>query len=111
MALTQEQLNEWLAKWQPILSLRDWDIKVKMVDWTDPEKADERDWKYDPESTLVHELIHCHFAAFMDHDHDSVLHALQEQAIEALAKALIDRDRTNRTDQHDNKPLTDTDVH
>lgn len=45
---------------------------------------------YELEETLVHELLHLHFAPFMS-EHDTLERTLQEQAIDAIAKALVSR--------------------
>jgi hypothetical protein len=44
----------------------------------------------DVEKTVVHELLHLHFAPFMgDYKPDDLEHIAKEQAIEAVAKSLV----------------------
>ena len=43
MRLTQKQLNLWLAKWQAMLRLQDWDIVIVLVDRKDID-GDDAHW-------------------------------------------------------------------
>ncbi len=53
-------------------------------------ERDEEDDRVDIENTLVHEMLHLHFAPFANkHDEDSLLH---EQAIESITEALLKND-------------------
>ncbi len=74
MSLPKEELQKYLDKWQDILRLRDWDIKLICVDkkWrkTGDVKVDRDDKKavlminaFNPtsenfEETIIHELLH-----------------------------------------------------
>lgn len=109
-------LDELLAKWQPVLRLQDWDIeilyvkphelapntggevircdkkKVARIKVLDPDNFDPcLIVKQDVEYTVVHELVHVHFAVF-----DGLKDAedtLYEQAIHKMAQALLLLDR------------------
>ncbi len=111
---TEDELRELLKEWQEVLWLRDWDVKVGIyrqedfdhktgqgeITWILPKKqavikiVDPIDypkvqWAQDMERTLVHELNHLHFAPFDNADEGSANDISQEQAIDALAKALV----------------------
>jgi hypothetical protein len=112
--MKQDELNELLAMWQYLLRLQDWDIKAKFarvstfdvgqsegeVNWVlskrqaivkilDPvDYPEDAGWPQDAEQTLVHELLHLHFAPF-DAESGSPELTAQEQAIEAISKALV----------------------
>jgi hypothetical protein len=115
-AITQRGLEELCIKWQGILRLMDWEVKVRFVrhwemkpdregavDWSINGKAasikilDPRDfsteakWPQDVEQVLVHELVHLHLAPFDETDGTKAM--LLEQAVDLLACALVDRDR------------------
>ena len=51
---------------------------------------------YDMAVHLVHELLHLHFASFMNDDENSLIHVAQEQAIEDIARALVKLKRDMR---------------
>lgn len=116
MRLTQKQLNAWLAKWQPLLRLQEWDIVVvlrtrKQTGGADGLCSHTLARKHaviqiakkascpidiaphDPEHTLVHELIHLKFAPFECKEEGSPIDVLQEQAIDSLATTCITLDR------------------
>jgi hypothetical protein len=111
-------LEALLAKWKPILRVSDWEIKIKWVkqyamgnndaDGTcchtaaakaavikilEPEDFDPGSglWLQDVEDTVVHEMLHLHFAALPRHEGTD--HIVFEQAIVSLTSALLDRDR------------------
>ena len=110
--MNNEQLAALCADWQRRLRLQDWDVTVLMVPVGDMDSCshcgnikyylntkeakvsllDPAHYcglgKYDIEVTLVHELLHCHFAPFAARDGSSKDSA-QEQAIDAIAKALV----------------------
>jgi hypothetical protein len=120
--LEQSKVDEWLAKWQPILKLVDWNIKAEVQRGFDMENdhaegengvtlvrksawitirdtIDSRyakTWPPDPERTLVHELIHCHFDPFLPKDRESLEYKMAEQAIDVLATAFIEQDRKGK---------------
>ena len=112
--MIQEQLDALVAKWSEILRLQDWDVKIyidnligddrfgqsnwvferksgiitlKNPDYTNPEIF--KSYPYVPERTIIHELLHLHFA-FLDKycsDNYIVLEPLLEQALCSLAQA------------------------
>lgn len=114
--ITQAALEAMCLRWQMILRLADWDVKVRFVrhwdlgadrggevSWTLNTKTafitilDPRDfstdfkWTQDVEQVLVHELVHLHLAPF-DETKDKT-DMLMEQAVDLIACALVDRDR------------------
>lgn len=118
-AVKEVSLEQLLEKWQRILRLQDWRIQVnyarvwdfardgrigeiginlscKIADISllDPLDHENPAFLYpvDTEATLVHELLHCHFAPF-DVYPDDPMDIAQEQAIECIATALIAADR------------------
>ncbi|BBN97495.1 hypothetical protein [Sporolactobacillus terrae] len=115
--LTEEQLQEKLKYWQERLRLRDWDITAQIVPlslmddkshggecaWLMQSKVARinilRDEDYqgfaallpdDMEQTLVHELLHLHFAPMDDDKYYMPI----EQAIESISKALVEESRS-----------------
>lgn len=112
--MDQETLESLLAEWQKTLRLRDWDVVVQLsrifdmpvadsvglCTWLMPAKTatirilDPADYDpayvhpFDPEKTLVHELLHLHFAPFFP-DGEAGENVAHEQAIESIAKALV----------------------
>lgn len=106
-----------LEKWKKRLGLSDWDITVqhrdaqdmnqspartiirenmqhadiRIMDKTDRQKSDPAD--IDQELDLVHELIHVRLWAIDPKDPGPVTYTCREQAIEWIAKALIETDR------------------
>lgn len=119
--LTLEQAETLCREWQETLRLQDWDIKVKIArgngldlpegvqgrcEWVlakrlafirilDPVDWDKTIlWPQDMEATLVHELLHLHFAPFDDFPEDSQKNTATEQAIVALSFSLVNLKRT-----------------
>lgn len=101
--MKQAELKKLTQFWTGVLRLRDWDISVRL----DPHDGEDYvgmnavnlQRKYcrivlkdkpdeDLEHTLVHELIHIHFAPFFSTD-EGLVNALQEQAIDGLATSLM----------------------
>ena len=118
--MTQAELEALCTEWQKRLGLTEWKIEVrlrrhyKMEDhgswgectWNavrrtarisvlDPTDADpDGILPYDPEETLVHELLHLHAATFAGYiDRDSYQYHFLEHAIDAITSALIDLKR------------------
>ena len=117
--LTEDELREKCAEWQRILRLQDWDVIVTVerasnmrvsevngeCEWTlqtkqaririlDPiDYPDNIKWPQDMEQTLVHELLHLHFAPFDRFDRESLEHVTMEQAIDLIAGALVNLKR------------------
>jgi hypothetical protein len=112
--LTDEQLQKRLKYWKKRLRLRDWDIDAHIYrlsqlddhnhqgecEWVEQSKVarikilDPADFSrtimiQDMEECLVHELLHLHFAPM---DEDKYYMPI-EQAIEAIAKGLVEADR------------------
>ena len=121
--ITQEEANRLLEYWQRQLRLQDWWIQVKIVrgnglnlpagvqgrcTWTLPRREafiqllDPVDWDrdcvypQDMEATLVHELLHLHFAPFDTFKEEGAKDIASEQAINAIAWALVSLDRERR---------------
>ena len=119
-APSQKQLDAWLRQWQRALRLQDWEVKVAarreramhsddcegcnryqpalkrasihirdVLD--DPEDAD---FPPDPEATIVHELLHLHFAPF--YVTKGLVNIFQEQAIEVITQSLVGLKRKGR---------------
>lgn len=104
-------LQQFCQKWQQILKLMDWDVSVKVVSseeiddaeglvtWdlgkkvADIKIAKPEEYSTDAmrphniEHTLVHELLHLHFAPF--NVKAGLKATSQEQAINAIAEALV----------------------
>lgn len=112
---TEKHLERRCRYWQALLRLEDWDVTVRLVDelpghalgrcwWLDekaiatirilrPERCDPgRIPAQDVEVTLVHELLHLHFAAFTAENHTPQATA-QEVAIDRCARALVGLER------------------
>lgn len=102
--MTNEELASLVKKWQLTLRLQDWDIDCHI----EPFKEEDDDAvgettismrrkhasilvrekeEENTEHTLVHELIHLHFAPFFVNK--GLVGAMMEQAIDALASALM----------------------
>ena len=120
---TDSALQRKLTYWQRLLRLRDWYVKARWATaheisgkvsqvTTHPvkrnaiilvgrpdnyehrdENTEDADWAVlDWEVALVHELLHLHFSPF-DADDDSPQQVAQEQAIHAIAAALVEANR------------------
>jgi hypothetical protein len=112
--LTDSDLAGLADKWQKILWLRDWEVKVRFarhfdlpdgkdahVTFSRPHRTasirilDSQDYDpgwtnfpEDPEASLVHELLHLHFAVF-DEDFGSEMIKREEVVVNALEKAFV----------------------
>ena len=112
--MIQDELQALCHEWQGVLRLQDWDFYVKVKRQRDFSRdtsegefyptlskkeaaiylLDQVDYppdclySQDEERILVHELIHAHFAPFWD-DAVEEHRVHMEQAIEAIAKALV----------------------
>lgn len=109
MTLTKPQVKRWLAKWKRALKLQDWEIRAEIYPRQDMGGNDglfghtiqkkqaliqlaqtsEDHTLYDPEQTLIHELLHVHFAPFQSNRNGSLEDIAQEQAIDTIANTLI----------------------
>jgi hypothetical protein len=117
--VTIEELRERCTLWQKRLRLQDWDVIVefeRQVSLSKPHRCAENEYMWslkrskislidpvdaaapgwfrpiDPELSLVHELLHLHFAPF-EEEAGSDKQADQELAIEMIAEALVALDR------------------
>jgi hypothetical protein len=110
---TQRQLDAWLREWQKVLRLQDWNVRIECKREREMEhpdchglnsyslalknatiqvrhSLDFRDaggFPEDIEATIVHELVHLHFAGF--YTDKGLANTLQEQAIEVIAQSLV----------------------
>jgi hypothetical protein len=127
--ISQRKLTSIKREWQKLLRLQDWKIKIRFATDEELEEAtgveavgachsspetreaqiliadvsvlEEGDRQRDVENTIVHELLHVHFAPFQS-DHEAV--KLQhEQAIEPITDALLKLKRKNVTGSRTNK--------
>lgn len=115
--MTIEELRERCTVWQERLRLQDWDVDLRVVrQWEVPnsfgtcsthrekrhalikvlDTVDDGDpadtEEYEPERTLIHELLHLHFDPFAAKD-GTPAEIAQHQAIYALSCALLALDR------------------
>ncbi len=114
--LTEDELRQLCVEYQKILRLQDWRTKVKIARNYDFDKPDcegqvhytlarkealvyvldhldyepTQAFPQDMETTLVHELIHLHFAEISDKCEAAAvdIHTPLEQAIQSLAEAI-----------------------
>lgn len=111
--MTSEKLASICRKWQKILRLQDWDIFVEIcrkrylpdgaqgnvkIDLLKKKAViavmDEIDcdpscaWSYNPEQTLVHELLHLHFETNVDLTNEQ--YVALEQGVDILSKVLME---------------------
>jgi hypothetical protein len=100
--LSEDEARRLCREWQEALRLQDWDIVVKVVrgrglgtdglennaegrgHWTLPLRAATIRL-----ATLVHEMLHLHFAGFDDFTVGDAQDVAAEQAIHALSCALV----------------------
>jgi hypothetical protein len=116
--LTDDELKKRCAYWQKMLRLQDWCVDVRYVGTDEvPDHAAGacevhqdgklatvkilareaynetsqmmRAFGFDPEATLVHELLHIHFDKLLNSEADEHEAVMQEQAIELTAQALV----------------------
>ncbi|MCI6172566.1 MAG: hypothetical protein MR665_10285 [Selenomonas bovis] len=116
-----KELQEALKEWQHILKLDAWDIRAKICradEMTLEDAQGENNWvlesrksvihiidpldyprntmfAQDMEQTLVHELLHLHFAPFAP-DGEGLASCMMEQTIELLAGILVGQHRMNK---------------
>lgn len=109
-----KQLPDVMHKWQHVLHLDAWDIRIKLCrqsEMLDPNVQGENNWtlatrqsvihvldpvdypadtefEQDMEQTVVHELLHLHFAPFEPEDDMGLAYLAMEQTIELLARVL-----------------------
>jgi hypothetical protein len=111
-----EELQTKCEKWQKKLRLQDWIVKPKLTRGRDmrvENRQGECVWQLkskiasirildavdypddviieqDMEKTLVHELLHLHFAPLYANTEDASINDAQEQAIDCIAYSLVD---------------------
>ncbi|MCO7127806.1 hypothetical protein NIE88_18835 [Sporolactobacillus shoreicorticis] len=119
VVLSDDQLQSKLLKWKKRLRLQDWEVAISIIRARDMDLDDcqgECHWNiqsklawihildpvdYEPnksfpqdmEKTLVHELLHLHFAPFTSDDESEMIDTAHEQAIDLIARALVETDR------------------
>jgi hypothetical protein len=111
--LTERQLQRLCAQWQKRLRVQDWDVRVRvkrrhqmeleskragcnyslklkeaLIEIQSPLDYQPSVWPNDMEQSLVHELLHLHFALFSADD-ETPEGVAQEQAIDLIASALV----------------------
>ena len=104
--------QECCRQWQQLLKLQDWDVSVTIESLDNEDIEGDVTWvlekkfadirltsehpdamrPYDMEQTLVHDLLHLHFAPF-DAKSKTVKAIAQEQTINAIASALVNLKR------------------
>jgi hypothetical protein len=120
-APSQRQLEAWVREWQMVLRLQDWKVLIELsrekemkspschglcwyhdehkrakiwirhpLDYQDP-----GDFPMDIECTVVHELLHLHFAPFYDKE-EGARQTAQEMAIEMVAHGLVNLKRVRQ---------------
>lgn len=117
--LSADQLKEKSDYWQKRLRLRDWEVafsirrardmdledcqgechwniqsKLAWIHILDPvDYEPNKEFPQDMEKTLVHELLHLHFAPFTADNDNEMVDTAQEQAIDLIARALVETER------------------
>lgn len=118
--MTNEELQSITFQWKRILRLQDWHtnvgfarafempyatagnnsyrakLKRARIDIIDPDDIDPSHTPEDPEATLVHELLHCHTAAFDNQTLGQLSPAQEfgmEQMVEAIAQGFVELKR------------------
>ena len=111
------QIDELCKRWQEILKLNDWDVRVNLgrpdelsepdregevfiniakgealIYLLDPDIQYDFPFPYDMEKVLVHELLHLSCATFEPED-DPLRHDLWERMVEQTAKTLVELQR------------------
>ena len=119
--MTQTELEALARKWQQRLRLQDWTFDLRLCRFYDVDRdqlgecravlrkqmaiikvLDPADYDpslmgaYDPERTLVYELLHCRLLGIgPDYDDGSVSALMEEHAVHALATLLVEMDRAS----------------
>ena len=110
--MTIQRMGRLLVEWQRLLRLQDWDIKVEFVhhhslgrggfgevNWTlekktatinmvHPEELSKH-LEYNPEKTLVHELLHLRFSIVCRTKEGTIEDGVHEAAIDQVARLLV----------------------
>ena len=129
--MTTPELRRLANKWQERLKLMDWDLKIRfstkdeaketwglckpdtntkqaLIHIANPRWFKEEDkvvhgYLWDPEVTVVHELLHLHFS-LLDHKSGSVKDVIEEQIVSTLAHLLVALDRRDESIVNPNNP-------
>lgn len=121
---TEDELKKLCSFWQNQLKLNNWRIIVGIKNLTefnnkqslseiefvsalnkavikilDPSDYPQSPFEQDMEISLVHELLHLHFALFEPKSDNSLEFLIMESTIEQLANILVEMKRTNIQDQ------------
>lgn len=121
---TEDELKKLCSFWQNQLKLNNWRIIVGIKNLTefnnkqslseiefvsalnkavikilDPSDYPQSPFEQDMEISLVHELLHLHFALFEPKSDASLEFLIMESTIEQLANILVEMKRTNVQDQ------------
>lgn len=121
---TEDELKKLCSFWQNQLKLNNWRIIVGIKNLTefnnkqslseiefvsalnkavikilDPSDYPQSPFEQDMEISLVHELLHLHFALFEPKSDDLLEFLIMESTIEQLANILVEMKRTNMQDQ------------
>lgn len=117
---TEDELKKLCAFWQNQLKLNNWRIAIgierktafnnsqstgeiefvsalnkAVIKILDPSDYPQSPFEQDMEISLVHELLHLHFALFEPKSDDSLEFLIMESTIEQLANILVEMKRTN----------------
>ena len=122
--MDEHELKELCAYWQKVLRLQDWDVNIKIarvfemhedgigeinmvmslkkafiqiLDTNDSAPDEDKDI----ELTLVHELVHLHLAEWSEQE--SGMPVSGEQAVDLLAKALVQLKRSAESSKEPKK--------
>lgn len=110
--MTIQRMRRLLVEWQRLLRLQDWDIELNFVhhhnlsrggfgeiDWTLEKKIAtinmvylkevSKALEYNPEKTLVHELLHLRFSIVCRTKEGSIEDGIHEAAVDQVARALV----------------------
>lgn len=112
---SQEQLEQYLHDWQKELRLMDWDVSIAIkpahkmftqdaqasIEWQLAEKTamihilhpddypDGLVRDQDHEVSLVHELLHLHYAPFEETEAGTLAHDMMELSIDTISHTLV----------------------
>jgi len=129
--MTTPELRRLTRKWQERLRLNDWDIKARFATkdeakatwglctptpntktaqihianprWFKESDKEIEGYLWDPEVTIVHELLHIHFAA-LNHAKGSHKEVIEEQIVSCIAQLLVALDRRDELVLTPNNP-------
>lgn len=120
VTFTEQELCELCSEWQETLKLQDWEVglaiareidfkrqvqaecswvlpkKMALIKIIDPIDYHNEVFLQDMEVSLVHELLHLHYAPFDNFDNESLECVCMEQSIDLIAKALVKLKRNSK---------------